>query len=307
MATSNTNMGQVRHKVIPYTGSLETVSVAVELLVNYCKEINYVNEMYELKNKFEATFAPKKDMYKKIGSEMKNAIITCNVPSELGKDIYYSVRTIDMENGESHIKENYVTNGIVPYVVYELSLEALKLMVSDDEPESRKNIKNYIEQLKSMRLFEKIRERYVKDKDMVFSIMVNPIMMTKLEVMLIQERNLEDVPGCRVQFHPGNKYYYKDGEDDHWKKQWLSSVENLVVESYIKPHTCEEEIFHQVMVSGFHSVATADKISGSDKKRSNVEMSPDSEEHSAPKKSKIATEQVKSKKDKIASGKTKTN
>lgn len=280
MASGNT-MNQVKAKVSPNEGSQDIISNAFNILVDFARESGYVSEMYKLKSEFESNFTPKKSMYERIGTSLKNAIVTCNVPAELGKNVYYSVRTVDMERGENIIKETYVTNGVVPYSVFEISLKTLEELIPTEVDENKKIVSDYVKQLCSMRLFDKIRERYIKDKDMVFSIMVNPIMMSKLEVMLMQERNLDDVAGCRIQFHPGNKNYYKEGSDDFWKRQWLSSVESFVVESYIKPHKYEDDVFHQVTVSGFQSVASADKAQpatkSETKKRKNSNESEDSE------------------------------
>lgn len=298
MATGNGGLTQVRSKTEPFIGTSETVLSAIEYLIACTKECGYVEGMYALKNEFEQTFTPKKGMYERIGTQLKNAVLTCNIPAEKGQPVYYSVRYIDMEKGENSIKENYVLNGVVPYAIYEMSLKTLHMLHQDDG-ESKKHVQDYMNQICSMRLFEKIRERYIKDKDIVFSIMVNPIMMSKLEVMLLQERNLDDVAGCRIQFHPGNKHYYLEGSEEYWKKQWLTSVENFVVESYIKPHSCEEEIFHQVTVSGFQSVATAEKSAlGKDNKKRKLETV---EEGDSTKKTKSEEEipVVKTKKEKM--------
>lgn len=304
MATSS-GMNQVKSQTLPFEGPLQTVQNAIKLLVDFARESRYVSEMYALKNEFENTFSPQKSIYERIGNQLKIAVVTCNVPADKGKNVYYSARVIDYEKSESLVKETFLTNGLVPLTIYELSLITLSKMVLPDEDESKKHVADYIDQLTSMRLIDKIREKYIKDKDLVFSVMVNPVMMSKLEVMLLQDRNLEDVPGCRIQFLPGNKNYYSEGADDYWKKNWLTSVENFVVENYIKPQTCNEEIFHQVTVSNFNAVASADKtVSKSEnskeiKKRKTSDDNGDSET-TAKKQKQTASqnEQLKSKKEK---------
>lgn len=241
-------------RVQPYIDSKSLIDGCFKILSEYARKTNYVGLMTEKKKEFEDNFVATKPYYERIGSELKSVAVLCNVPLEAGKDVYYTVRNLDMAKGESLIKEVFYTNGGVPYTIYEISLKTMEILLLDEADETRKYVVDYITQLCNMRLFDKYKERYVADKDLVFSVMINPVIMTKLEVMLMQERNLEDIPGCRIQCHPGNKMYYKESSDESWKRPWLTSVENLVIESYIKPSDCEVDIFHQVTLSSLQNI-----------------------------------------------------
>lgn len=271
MATAETGVHKVMCDQSKYLSDSDCAKRAHALLIKYLKETNYLEETDRLVKNYEKSFkslSKEKNFFEKLGNELKYIVLRYQVPSDTTEDVYYTVKAVKMADFHNEIQSIYYEGGVVyPTQVQEYVAASFKHLL-DPAAEYHVVIKDYIDQMQNWRMTDKIRELYVHNKIINMVIVVNPILYTKLELQMLENRDLNDIVGARHNFFPGNISFYKEGEDIS-NRQWLSSVENFVLSSYIKPQDVDDIVIHQSSVTNFQSIPGVDKINRDLRKRKN--------------------------------------
>lgn len=244
------------------------VQFFIESVINF----NVVDKMLEKRLNLEKQIS--EDGY--VGNDVRSEI--ANLPVVFGsvaipyqkpsKDVEGMVILTNYDQKEEFVEKGNMNFNGLP--VYNIEMTASSFKDSLDE----NGMRDYLNQLIRNRLEEKIREKF-QGSFIVFNLIVDPVLHSKLELCITQNRNVdEQLVGVVQSFFPGNANYYRDLALPSAKKECLNEIKEFLRHSYIKRDT--KHVSHLTMVESFYTAPVCyDESEGRVQKRKRVKLAED--------------------------------